>query len=227
MLLICAFASWLHLVCGLSRQSTSQVLKFLDNLVSLALPRLYARFVVPSVMRNMIWNHSPKSAFNVRPPAASHVPHESSSDGSFPQELVNAINFSAKVQTPGTSGPELDSLAKDLAELLNLYDLILAEEKPGLGMKRSQQLDSFNDGSRIVCDFCECDIFQSFFECRRCAGGSFRSLIVCPGCYSEGRSCRCETMEPMQRRNFLTLMDTRKEAADVLQRFFGKTGGDT
>ena len=125
------------------------------------------------------------------------------------------------------SDPELNSLARDLAELLHLYDLILAEEKPGLGVKGSKQLDSFfNDDNRIVCDFCDCDIFQSFFECVGCAGGSSSSLIVCPGCYSEGRSCRCETMEPMQCRNFQTLIDTREEAADVLQRFLEKMGGN-
>jgi hypothetical protein len=101
------------------------------------------------------------------------------------QEPVNAINPSAHGQTPGALDPEVDSLAKDLVKLLNLYNLIMAEETPDLELKTLQQLDSsFNDDSRIVCDFCECDIFQSFFECNRCTGGSSSSLIVCPGCYS-------------------------------------------
>lgn len=153
----------------------------------------------------------------------------SSPGDSFPQALADAINSSGNHQTLGTRkhDPELHSLAVELEELLKIYDVILAEEKPGLGLKSSQQLDTtFNDDNRIVCDFCECDIFQSFFECGTCTGGSSSSLIVCPGCYSEGRSCRCQTMEPMQCRTFQTLIDARNGAADVLRRFFRKQGGN-
>lgn len=158
----------------------------------------------------------------------SQIPRSSPGD-SFPQALVNAINSSTNHQTSGTRtlDPELHSLAVDLAGLLKVYDIILAEEKPGVWLKSSQQLDTFfNDDNRIVCDFCECDIFQSFFECGTCTGGSSSSLIVCPGCYSEGRSCRCQTMEPMQCRTFQILIDARNEAADFLGRFFGKQGGN-
>jgi hypothetical protein len=124
------------------------------------------------------------------------------------------------------AGTELDSLAKDLVKLLSLYDLILAEEMPRQDLKSRQYLDtSFNDDSRIVCDFCDCDIFQSFFECSKCTGVSSNSRVICPGCYSEGRSCRCKIMQPMQCRRFQTLIDTRTEAVDVLQRYFGKSGG--
>lgn len=106
-------------------------------------------------------------------------------------------------------------------QLVRLYDSILVEErpKPGhcVGRKRSNP-HSFNDDNRIVCDFCECDIFQSFFECSRCKGG-MEGHIICPGCYAEGRSCSCIMMQPMQCRDFEVLDNARSEAARVLRSY--------
>lgn len=134
---------------------------------------------------------------------------------------MNAINGTAQNQTDS----KLNNLAKDLEKLLHLYDLILDEEYGDLKLKTHANLkSSFNDDTRIVCDFCECDIFQNFFECRRCMGGLPGSRIICPGCYSEGRSCGCEWMRPTQCRNHQVLFDTRTEAVDVLQCYMTKTG---
>ena len=75
----------------------------------------------------------------------------------------------------------------------------------------------------FACDFCGADIFQSFFECRACAGLSEPStqpgdgLLICPACYVEGRSCECDNMEPAQCRPLNVLLGDRNRAADVLR----------
>lgn len=56
----------------------------------------------------------------------------------------------------------------------------------------------------FICDFCGSDIFISFFCCKTCSLSVEESsevgdgLHICPGCYVEGRSCRCGLMDPMQ-----------------------------
>jgi hypothetical protein len=74
----------------------------------------------------------------------------------------------------------------------------------------------------ITCDFCGADVFQSFFECRTCVDpGQLRGsgtvapgygYDVCGGCYAEGRSCKCGTMDPTQCRPFEELLHHRKKA---------------
>ena len=83
------------------------------------------------------------------------------------------------------------------------------------------------DNTRVTCDFCDTDIFQSFFECKRCIpdeedparGGpsdEVDGLIICPQCYIEGRTCRCGVMTPMQYRAFSQLLLDRNNAVCVL-----------
>ena len=59
--------------------------------------------------------------------------------------------------------------------------------------------------ARFSCDFCGSDIFLGFFCCKDCTlsakdpSGVSGGLHICPGCYVEGRSCRCERlMDPVQ-----------------------------
>jgi len=56
----------------------------------------------------------------------------------------------------------------------------------------------------FICDFCGSDIFVSFFYCKGCSLSAENScgvnggLHICPGCYAEGRSCRCgRLMDPV------------------------------
>jgi hypothetical protein len=74
----------------------------------------------------------------------------------------------------------------------------------------------------IICDFCGCDVFQSFFECSKCipSGGAPRGCkgyAICPPCYVEGRSCRCIVMEPMQVSSFNKLIKVQQAAIEVLK----------
>ncbi|KAI0748095.1 hypothetical protein C8Q80DRAFT_1270539 [Daedaleopsis nitida] len=79
--------------------------------------------------------------------------------------------------------------------------------------------------SNLACDFCGADIFQSFFECRTCRASDQDDeaelqigdgLLVCPGCYVEGRTCDCEEMEPIQCRPFRVLLQDRNRAAKAV-----------
>lgn len=96
------------------------------------------------------------------------------------------------------------------------------------------------DSCNLACDFCGADVFQSFFECNECTpNGSVPDssdldddddmyrpstrrptlgdgLILCPGCYAEGRTCECGYMHAAQCRSFASLLKTRNEAAAVL-----------
>lgn len=85
--------------------------------------------------------------------------------------------------------------------------------------------------SRVTCDFCDTDVFQSFFECRKCVvppvdeametGTAHEvhgdGLVICPSCYVEGRTCRCEIMQPTQCRPFNELLCDRNMAMKVLE----------
>jgi hypothetical protein len=80
----------------------------------------------------------------------------------------------------------------------------------------------------ITCDFCACDIFQSFFECLECVpeGDNAETvpgdgLVICPSCYIDGRTCRCEAMTPVQCREFDALVCCRDNAAKVLRKQVG------
>lgn len=109
-----------------------------------------------------------------------------------------------------------------LFELLELFDSILLDEySPGYRQWTCLSSSSVCNGEgehRVSCDFCGADIFQSFFECRQCVtkDSSEGGYAVCAGCYAEGRSCRCVTMEPMQLRPFEDLLEDRKKVLAVL-----------
>ncbi|CDO68310.1 hypothetical protein BN946_scf184799.g37 [Trametes cinnabarina] len=84
---------------------------------------------------------------------------------------------------------------------------------------------SRNESHTFACDFCGADLFQSFFECKHCRepGAGVQpevgdGLLICPGCYVEGRSCVCGQLEPVQCRSFDTLLLERNAAAEVLSR---------
>ena len=117
-------------------------------------------------------------------------------------------------------------LVSNIQELLVVFDHILAEEESDThGNDLSP--DEANI-TQITCDFCGADIFQGFFECRTCVevDSAEGGYTVCPGCYTEGRSCEHQIMRPMQRRPFKSLLDVRKGAiqvVDLYERRHGRT----
>ncbi|KAI5121653.1 hypothetical protein M0805_002729 [Coniferiporia weirii] len=97
----------------------------------------------------------------------------------------------------------------------------------------------------ITCDFCGADVFQSFFECKRCGevepenvtsadsngdrssitGTEVDGIVICPGCYVEGRSCPCAIMNPVQRYPMDVLLRAQNEAGTLLNfEGYGKKG---
>lgn len=120
-------------------------------------------------------------------------------------------------KTDNQASSSLALLARTLKELLSLYDHILQEEYLETHSDITVLADTKSpDEQRVVCDFCESDIFQTFFECPECGDG-FSSCIICSGCYTEGRTCGCVIgMKPMQCRAFRILLDARVKARAVL-----------
>lgn len=117
-----------------------------------------------------------------------------------------------------------------LRQLLVLFDSILIDDysrdaQKMLKLPALVSPSSANPGGddggidQLTCDFCGSDIFQSFFECRSCVDGGRSEpgagFVLCPGCYVEGRTCRCEAMTPMQRRSFDELLKTRARASEL------------
>ncbi|KAK0196957.1 hypothetical protein F5146DRAFT_919505 [Armillaria mellea] len=122
-------------------------------------------------------------------------------------------------------------VAKRLSSLLCLFDHILTNECPPENtqiptLSEASGYDENDEDVHVVCDFCGADAFQSFFECRTCVPSNPESstsvtrgngYALCPACYSEGRSCRCETMEAVQCRPFKALVEERQKTIKVLR----------
>ncbi|PIL23972.1 transcription factor [Ganoderma sinense ZZ0214-1] len=135
--------------------------------------------------------------------------------------------------------PTTEQRADTLRSLVGLFDEVLLEESgwsvtTETSMRRKVVLVPPSDPRdpmekqqagtcNFACDFCGADIFQSFFECRACAGLLGQStqpgdgFLVCPACYVEGRSCECDEMEPVQCRPLDALITARNRAAEVLR----------
>ncbi|PPQ63092.1 hypothetical protein CVT24_005947 [Panaeolus cyanescens] len=105
------------------------------------------------------------------------------------------------------------------SQLLRVYSNILTEEY--CSAFKTSTMEASQD-NRLVCDFCGCDVFQSFFECQdRCfetdADDLKQYCILCAGCFAEGRTCACGDMKPMQRYDFSALLDLRSRAIQLLE----------
>ena len=116
-------------------------------------------------------------------------------------------------------------LVSDIRELLVVFDRILAEEESDIHSNNSFP-DEASITENIVCDVCGADIFQGFFECRTCVevDSAEEGYVVCPGCYAEGRSCKHQIMQPMQCQPFKSLLDTRREAIQVVDMYESRYG---
>lgn len=123
------------------------------------------------------------------------------------------------------NGSREEHLVSNIQKLLAVFDHILAEEESDTHSSVAS-LGEANVTENISCDFCGADIFQGFFECRTCVevDSAEGGYIVCPGCYVEGRSCKHQIMQPMQCRPFECLLDTRKEAIQVVDMYEGRYG---
>ena len=118
-----------------------------------------------------------------------------------------------------------EDLVSSIQELLVVFERILAEEESN-NHSNDASPDEANITENITCDICGADIFQGFFECRTCVevDSTEEGYIVCPGCYVEGRSCKHQIMQPMQRRPFKSLLNARDEAIQVVDMYERRCG---
>lgn len=105
--------------------------------------------------------------------------------------------------------------------LLVLFDEILMDEYA----EGCEDFDTLSDGDThcYTCDFCGADIFQSCFGCVDCAqnyddSGTKDPLLICPGCYAEGRTCLHGIMTPYQCQPFDTLLLDRDDAVKQMNK---------
>ncbi|KAH9071132.1 hypothetical protein EDB83DRAFT_2577696 [Lactarius deliciosus] len=102
-------------------------------------------------------------------------------------------------------------LANDVQATLELFLEIIRDEYHPDADVLGRVMNAFNHNTYdtggypgFICDFCSSDIFVSSFWCKDCSlpdenscGGS-DGMHICPGCYVEGRSCRCgRLMDPV------------------------------
>lgn len=122
-----------------------------------------------------------------------------------------------------------------MTTLIKLFDSIIHEEysKGHFSLQHvpNQTTNTLNEthACNLMCDFCGADIFQSFFECRDCGQSKLNEspeaatgnnagydLLVCPGCYVEGRICRCGSMTPGQWVPFEQLLVVRNDVQKLV-----------
>lgn len=173
-------------------------------------------------------------------------------------------SFSRSPSPKPTVDTKIHIICGRLAKLLKLFDKIIVEEYNGdadcelriasssaaiaqgsnSDSPPSSQASTSHDVTNqadvcggLTCDFCGADIFQSFFECRKCVSTKRNSnegmgwskaapvlaptsemdyVIICPCCYVEGRSCLCQVMTPVQSITTERLIEARNRAADLL-----------
>lgn len=128
------------------------------------------------------------------------------------------------------SQPDLDLIARveglsaDLQKLLALFDEVLQQEY-SRDHKKIPNVSITSPNERRTCDFCAADIFHSFFSCIPCGASEGDSeeppdlsegLLICSGCYAEGRSCGCGKMQPVQCGSFVELWNLRNSAASTI-----------
>ncbi|KAJ3905028.1 hypothetical protein F5879DRAFT_800469 [Lentinula edodes] len=135
-------------------------------------------------------------------------------------------NFSEQVwhymnQRTSASGNEVDigKQSRRLAYALRIFDDVLQNEC----VEDYASLPCSSSSENLSCDFCGADIFQSFLECQDCfsLGDLVRDpCTICPGCYAEGRSCRCQSMRPKQLQPLDNILQERNKVIEGLQKFW-------
>ena len=109
----------------------------------------------------------------------------------------------------------LAGIAQDLNTLVRLFDEILQEEycddHGSLDYAEIRQDHS-------TCDFCGSCLFLSAFLCHTCSQETASPVLICAGCYIEGRTCRCDTMSPVRLGDFPGVLRDRNNAVASLSR---------
>lgn len=112
-----------------------------------------------------------------------------------------------------------EHIVSTLVALVYLFNIILQQESYTVSLSTT----SPNSG-HFRCDFCGADIFSRCFECRICVDVELSpasvhrgdGFILCNGCYIDGRTCKCGSMDPLERLPMNNLLRDRDTASMLL-----------
>jgi hypothetical protein len=109
----------------------------------------------------------------------------------------------------------LPVVAQELRTLIQLFDEILQEDY----CDDHESLESLDFQQRpLTCSFCGSCLFLSCFVCHGCSQGRSVPVILCAGCYVEGRSCHCDDMSPTRLGDFPNALQDRNNAIGSLSK---------
>jgi len=110
---------------------------------------------------------------------------------------------------------QMSDMTQELSTLVRLFDEILQEEF----CSDHGTLDPTGiEQGPLTCSFCGSCLFLSCFFCRECSREKDAHLLLCVGCYIEGRSCHCDTISPIRLGNFPSALRDRNNAVGSLSR---------
>lgn len=125
-------------------------------------------------------------------------------------------------------------LSAELFKLLGLFDEVLLQEYTR-NHANIPHLSLNSPAEHHTCDFCGADIFHSFFSCDSCITpgdgdqqqlGLDDGLLICAGCYVEGRTCKCGDMQVAQCGQFTDLLHDRNLTAKIIHQAYMMNAGD-
>ena len=107
----------------------------------------------------------------------------------------------------------LACVVRELITLVRLFDEVLLEEY----CKDHSLLDSPDiHQDRLTCSFCGSCLFLSSFFCNGCSEATSGRVLICPGCYVEGRTCHCDAMHAVRLGDFQGTLQDRNNAVGSL-----------
>lgn len=112
------------------------------------------------------------------------------------------------------------STAVEIRQLLELVDEILKAE----AYTNDEEIPNLSDSpTTISCAFCGGEVFQKVFRCRnKCPKEGTDptltgTIVICPSCYIDGRTCLCGKMAPFRLRPIAQMVAFRNEVAAWLR----------
>jgi hypothetical protein len=128
--------------------------------------------------------------------------------------IAAVVSLCSDILHTQRKGNESEHVSR-LTDFLPLYKQMLVESyDPHWETYETRTLDGES------CDCCGADIWQSAMICTSCSPGAADKAetphFICGSCYIDGRSCACETMQPVQARPFDELISLANNAVKLL-----------
>ena len=115
--------------------------------------------------------------------------------------------------TTSEQASQLPCVVQELSTLVRLFDEVLLEEY----CKDHHLLDTPDvQQGRLACSFCGSCLFLSSFFCNGCSEETSMPVLICAGCYVEGRTCHCDAMNALRLGDFQCALRDRNNAVSSL-----------